>query len=32
MTARWQACNGSLCLRPQAATLDLPVQITGQEH
>jgi hypothetical protein len=32
MIARWQACNGSLCLRPQAATLDLPVQITGQEH
>jgi len=32
MTARWQACNGSLCLRPQAAALGLPVQITGPEH
>jgi len=32
VTARWQACNGSLCLRPQIATLDLPVQITAQKH
>ena len=31
VTARWQACNGSLCLRPQVATLDLPVQITAQK-
>jgi DsbC/DsbD-like thiol-disulfide interchange protein len=32
VTARWQACNGSLCLRPQVATLDLPIQITDQKH
>lgn len=32
VTARWQACNGSLCLRPQVATLDVPVQISDQRH
>ncbi len=30
-TSRWQACNGSLCLRPQVATMDLPVQIATQK-
>jgi DsbC/DsbD-like thiol-disulfide interchange protein len=23
----WQACNGSLCLRPQTTTVDVPVQV-----
>jgi len=27
--ATWQACNGSLCLRPQTVTLDVPVQVTA---
>jgi hypothetical protein len=27
LTARWQACNGSLCLRPQTTTIEVPVQI-----
>ena len=27
VTARWQACNGSLCLRPQTTTIEVPVQI-----
>ena len=27
VTARWQACNGSLCLRPQTTTLEVPIQI-----
>ena len=27
VTAKWQACNGSLCLRPQTSTIEVPVQI-----
>jgi thiol:disulfide interchange protein DsbD len=27
--ATWQACNGSLCIRPQVAALDVPVQVTA---
>ena len=27
VTARWQACNGSLCLRPQTTTVEVPIQI-----
>lgn len=27
VTARWQACNGNLCLRPQTTTIEVPVQI-----
>jgi hypothetical protein len=27
VTAKWQACNGSLCLRPQTTTIEVPVQI-----
>jgi DsbC/DsbD-like thiol-disulfide interchange protein len=27
--ATWQACNGSLCIRPQIAALDVPVQVTA---
>ena len=25
--ATWQACNGSLCIRPQTSTIDVPVQV-----
>jgi hypothetical protein len=25
--AKWQACNGSLCLRPQTTTIEVPVQL-----
>ena len=32
ITARWTACNGSLCLRPQVATLDVPVQIVDKKY
>jgi len=24
----WQACSGSICLRPQTATLEVPLQVT----
>jgi len=27
VTAKWQACNGSLCLRPQTTTIEVPVQL-----
>lgn len=27
VTAKWQACNGSLCLRPQTTTIEVPVQV-----
>jgi DsbC/DsbD-like thiol-disulfide interchange protein len=27
--ATWQACNGSLCIRPQIAALDVPVVVTA---
>jgi len=27
VTARWQACNGNLCLRPQTTTIEVPVQV-----
>jgi DsbC/DsbD-like thiol-disulfide interchange protein len=25
--ATWQACNGSLCIRPQVAALEVPIQV-----
>jgi thiol:disulfide interchange protein DsbD len=25
----WQACNGSLCIRPQIVNLDVPIQVTA---
>lgn len=31
ITARWTACNGSLCLRPQVATLDVPVEVIAKK-
>jgi hypothetical protein len=27
ITAKWQACNGSLCLRPQTTTIEVPVRV-----
>ncbi len=27
--ATWQACNGSLCIRPQVAALEVPVQVSA---
>jgi thiol:disulfide interchange protein DsbD len=27
--ATWQACNGSLCIRPQVAALDVPIQVSA---
>ena len=27
VTAKWQACNGSLCLRPQISTIEVQVRI-----
>ncbi|MCX6538888.1 MAG: protein-disulfide reductase DsbD family protein [Acidobacteria bacterium] len=27
--ATWQACNGSLCIRPQVASLEVPVQVSA---
>ena len=27
--ATWQACNGSLCIRPQVASLDVPIQVNA---
>ena len=27
VTAKWQACNGSLCLRPQTTTIEVPVRV-----
>jgi len=29
VTAKWQACNGSLCLRPQTTTIEVPVRIVA---
>ena len=26
VTAKWQACNGSLCLRPQTTTIEVPIR------
>jgi thiol:disulfide interchange protein DsbD len=26
--ATWQACNGSLCIRPQVSPLDVPIQVS----
>jgi len=27
--ATWQACNGSLCIRPQVAAFDVPIQVSA---
>jgi len=29
--ATWQACSGTLCLRPQTSTLDVTVQVTASK-
>lgn len=29
--ATWQACSGTLCLRPQTSTLDVTIQVTASK-
>ena len=32
IAVRWQACNGSLCLRPQTLTVEVPVQLAARSR